>query len=1272
MTRPPARTSPPRNANTIPGLTVFGDGLTFGQAELTLAHTDGTPITFGSIITFNDLRFGVENFSINFDGPQAAFNGSIFFATGGATLLPGKPVSAAITDSGTELNANGTVDTEAMRLTFVFSNGQISDFVAHVDTLTVSLGSFLTLSASNFNLDLDAGPDQDLVSFASVGATVKIGSLQIGGEAKNFAFTGDGSFVTKPGFGVFLSVGSATGNSFNWPSFLPIQIQAIGIQWAEHPAGPRRLHPHPVGLGHGPAGDLRPQLLRLGPGHPDRSRAAALAGQFPIVGITSLGVEVTGSLFGGDIDAELVGGIERLDSGFNIIAATDTTTPVAHRILYLGLQGGFKLAGLAGFEIQVGLSQLGPLDAMISVSLPEGIILDPDTGIAINNFVAGVQFFKTLPSITDPMALANPAFGPPTQITPAQWLASLQQQVAAQARATGGTANFAAAFEAPMTITGSATIFDIYTSQQLFNAQATVMISTDGKFLIDGQLNFADNKISLSGKLYADLSQVSSGSVTVLFLADIPDQVKLLTIFGKLQMGFENASGQQVSFDVVDPTVSPTAASSAPTATVADPAANSGTVDVEIADGSTVDANGVYITDPTSGTVVSTGTGQAYIDVDFTAATGANLDYGHIYSASSGAISLTGAISGAGTIIFSGNAIPLVTVNTETGVMNVPLMLENTSGADPDVFTYGPTRETVYNESQLACWTSNQCAGVDAQTLDSELMSGAAGVGSASHLDMRIDTITVNGVTMLGVTDLAKVVVLDKTASGLTGTALLTAAMDKMGVREFRYLLPAGDAFTTGTVTVTIAAGAVKNADTTNASGATVTGASNIATTNMFALEGPTAVLTNPGNGGTIDINVVNGRNWIDVVFNQPTCTTAPSCIVINQNSITSLSPKFTLGGAGLGTLALDSAQAPVLMGSTATTLTYRFWLTGEAATTSSAPVTLTFLANSWSYYLPSLPTLPSVTVGVTSSGGAFVGPVTVQITIPDAGDTGHTDPLLTGLNVDPTSLVLKDLVFTTTTTGWSVVIDPTRAITLVPGTTDEFNIPVLVTLPSTGLSATSSAVFNVVFQNATDIAYYGSPDGASQSGTNGGNTYTAASFPSNRSYVDIAFDPASGQTLGSVPSPGNGRITLSGSALNGVSFASGSPLALGGGVYRYLLTGSFVAGTVTVTVAAGAVTSNGARGPPGHQTTVTDSSLQTTMSFTVQGPTADVVVTDPSTGNVTSLAGGSIGRSVINGAGYIEISFHATSREHDRPGDDHRQRDPGARRERQPSDAER
>ena len=58
----------------------------------------------------------------------------------------------------------------------------------------------------------------------------------------------------------------------------------------------------------------------------------------------------------------------------------------------------------------------------------------------------------------------------------------------------------------------------------------------------------AANKISISGKLYADLSQVTSGNVTVLFLADVPDQVRLLTVYGKLKMGFRNGDNAPMAF----------------------------------------------------------------------------------------------------------------------------------------------------------------------------------------------------------------------------------------------------------------------------------------------------------------------------------------------------------------------------------------------------------------------------------------------------------------------------------------------------------------------------------------------------------------------------------------------------------------------------------------------------------------------------------------------------------------------------------------------------
>ncbi len=63
----------------------------------------------------------------------------------------------------------------------------------------------------------------------------------------------------------------------------------------------------------------------------------------------------------------------------------------------------------------------------------------------------------------------------------------------------------------------------------MFNGIVTVKISTDGKLLIAGQLNFAADNLSLSAELYADLSKVSNGEVTMLFLADVPDQARVLT-----------------------------------------------------------------------------------------------------------------------------------------------------------------------------------------------------------------------------------------------------------------------------------------------------------------------------------------------------------------------------------------------------------------------------------------------------------------------------------------------------------------------------------------------------------------------------------------------------------------------------------------------------------------------------------------------------------------------------------------------------------------------
>ena len=58
--------------------------------------------------------------------------------------------------------------------------------------------------------------------------------------------------------------------------------------------------------------------------------------------------------------------------------------------------------------------------------MPGGILLEPTTGLTINDFSAGVEFFKTLPSIDDPFALRSSAFQLPTAQTADEWLDGVQ------------------------------------------------------------------------------------------------------------------------------------------------------------------------------------------------------------------------------------------------------------------------------------------------------------------------------------------------------------------------------------------------------------------------------------------------------------------------------------------------------------------------------------------------------------------------------------------------------------------------------------------------------------------------------------------------------------------------------------------------------------------------------------------------------------------------------------------------------------------------------
>ena len=282
-----------------------------------------------------------------------------------------------------------------------------------------------------------------------------------------------------------------------------------------------------------------------------------LDGEFPIVGLDSLSVSIKGNLFGGEID----GDADRRHPQARRRLPADRATSTRPRrsrtaIFFVGIEGGFTIAGMAGFTIRLALSELGPLTVLISASLPTGILLEPQHRPLDQRLrrPASSSSRRCRRSTTRSRCAARPSSSR-RSIPADEWLATVKAQVVQQALRSPRTrrmSGFAAAFTAPMTITGSAKIYSIYTSQQVFNGQIIVKISTDGKILVVGKLNFAADNLSVSGRLYADLSHVATGNVTVLFLADIPDQVRVLTLYGRLQMGFRDASGQEVAFVAVD------------------------------------------------------------------------------------------------------------------------------------------------------------------------------------------------------------------------------------------------------------------------------------------------------------------------------------------------------------------------------------------------------------------------------------------------------------------------------------------------------------------------------------------------------------------------------------------------------------------------------------------------------------------------------------------------------------------------------------------------
>ncbi|MBW2622882.1 MAG: hypothetical protein JRD68_08245, partial [Deltaproteobacteria bacterium] len=759
-------------------------------------------------------------------------------------------------------------------------------FKFDIDTFRIEFGSFLALKGVGIHLDTGADADEELISFVSIGAELKVGPLMLGGEGRHFAFMGDGSFKAKPGFGVFLSVGSAGGGSVGWPSWLPIKITELGIEWADINTNPfdfiltlsasvDSIDGIPGATFSGTIDGVKIDLGRL------------FEGKFPIIDIASIGVSIEADLFGGTIKAGLIGGILKIDENNQMIGPTaPPDTPVKARIFFVGIEGGFMMMGAGGFNIKFALSELGPLGVQITASVPGGILLEPNTGLSINNFVGGVEFFSSLPDISEPEEMRRPEFQPAADVPAADWLPMVKQQVLDQYIAVQSNPNlggFLAAFTSPMVITGGCQVFTLYASKETFNGAVQLKISTDGKIFIVGKLNFAADNISIAAKIYANLSKSAEGSATILFLAEIPEQIELLVIKGKFQMGFKGADGEPVEFTTIDPISNPKTGLSSP--------ANNG------------DVGKLELNE------------QGYIDIIYTPSDGATLDDDSILDASS-------------EFILLGEAASNVTI-LDTAVEKI----------DDTIFRYPFDGEFGTGDVDVE-FQANSFADSEGKESLAETESFTLKEASA----ILIGPANGSAIDVTGLNDNKYILVMYVPAPGnqveetslddadvvftLTTPDGTTHDISGPGIKDgnaYRYDLPAGLVFTPGEVTVDFKAGTWLDKS----------GNSNGASSASFTVTGATASAYNPLENGAIDVGALNEQQYIEIRY------AGGGGNALEEDTILDGEPEFSLSGTAADGVTIQDDLVEKINDTT-----FRYPFTGSFGT---GEVEISYIAGSFS-----------------------------------------------------------------------------------------------------------------------------------------------------------------------------------------------------------------------------------------------------------------------------------------------------------------------------------
>ena len=383
------------------------------------------PVTTLGPLSLVNPTVGLSNFSFALTGTLSA---TVTIKADSASIGT-SPFSATFTALA------GTFD---LGLTFDLSNIKngptsvtASNFTIEADSLVVNLGSYVTLSAGTHANPLTINPtaasNQDLINFGTLSATLHVGSVNITGSASNFAIEGDGSFLAKTGFAVSITLGqdmsgNADASGFSWPSWVPLKTATVSLVWANFNTNPSNFlidlsaTVQTSILGITATGSITDVVI---------DPALVSAAKFPIISIGSLAVGLSGNIFGGTVSGTLLAGVVRYDTQGNVVDGLgnllgtntpDTHTPISSAF-YAGIEGGFNLADMAGFNIRIGLSQFGPLQIYVEATVPIPL---GDTSLFLSNFRGGITFGASFPNIlsnppavSDALKLGGPAFSSP-------------------------------------------------------------------------------------------------------------------------------------------------------------------------------------------------------------------------------------------------------------------------------------------------------------------------------------------------------------------------------------------------------------------------------------------------------------------------------------------------------------------------------------------------------------------------------------------------------------------------------------------------------------------------------------------------------------------------------------------------------------------------------------------------------------------------------------------------------------------------------------------